>query len=339
VRTRKHLISLFAGAIALAAPLAAAEAAPMQLKFAFIGPPTNAMHKQGIGRWAEKVTADSGGEVAVKVFNGPSLATLFNAYDRLQNGVIEVTYATVGPIVTQFPKTTVSNLPFVAENSTEASLALWRLYERGLIADEFAKVHPVAIITFADVSIHARKPFKTMDDIAGWKIGAQSRLTGQVIEKLGATAISMPVNEFYQSLQRGTIDGAGTAWPAIMAFKIIEVVNTHLEEPLSGEAAFCAMNKSIYAKLPAKAKAAVDKYSGEIFSRWLGEAIDGEFEHGRAAARKMANHTLVKLSPDERKRWEERLAPVTAQWVKSTPNGAAVLTAFREEIAKIRAGK
>ncbi len=199
---RRHLLSLAAAALALAAPMVA-RAAPMQLKFAFIGPPTNAMHKEGIGRWAKLVTDESGGEVEVKVFNGPVLATLFNSYDRLLNGVLD----------------------------------------------------------------------------------------------------------------------------------------THLEEPLSGEAAFCAMNKSVYARLPAKAKAAVDKYSGEIFSRWLGEAIDGDFEQNRAAARKMPGHMLVKLAPDERKTWEARLAPVTENWVKATPNGAAVLAAFREEIAKIRAGK
>ncbi len=337
--TRQHVIPLLAATFALVFAAGAAKAAPMQLKFAFIGPPTNTMHTQGIGRWAQKVNEEAGGEVEVKVFNGPTLATLFNAYDRLLNGVIEVTYATVGPIVTQFPKTTVSTLPFVAENSTEASLALWRLYKRGLIADEYSKVHPIAIISFADVSLHARKPFKTMDDIAGWKFGTQSRITGQVVAALGATPISMPVNDFYQAVQRGTLDGAATAWPALMAFKVIEVVNTHLEEPLSGEAAFCAMNKQVYARLPEKAKAAVDKYSGEVFSRWLGQAIDGEFDHGRAAARKMKSHQLIKLSPAERKRWEERLAPVTADWVKATPNGAAVLAAFREEIANIRAGK
>ncbi len=337
--TRQHLAALVAAALLCAGPLAAAAAAPMQLKFAFIGPKTNAMHTKGMGRWADKVTEDSGGEVEVKVFNGPVLATLFNAYDRLLNGVIEVAFATVGPIVTQFPKSTVSNLPFIADTSIEGALALWRLYERGLIADEYAKVHPIAMITFANVSFHARKPFHTMADIAGWKIGTQSRLTGQVIERLGATPISMPVNNFYQALQRGTIDAAGTAWPGVMAFKIIEVVNTHLDEPLSGETAFCAMNKDVYARLPAKAKAAVDKYSGVTMTRWLGDAIDEDFETNRATAGKMPNHTLVKLSPAERKRWEERLAPVTAEWVKATPNGAAVLAAFREEVAKIRAGK
>jgi hypothetical protein len=33
------------------------------------------------------------------------------------------------------------------------------------------------------------------------------------------------------------------------------------------------------------------------------------------------------------------LAPLTSEWVASVPNGAKVLAAFNEEVARIRAGK
>ena len=212
----------------------------------------------------------------VKIFNGPVLGTLFNIYDRLTNGVVEVAYATVGPIVTQFPKSVVSSLPFETNNAHEGSIALWKVQERGLLSDEFAKVHPLAMIAFANVSFHSRKPLAKLEDIKGMKISAQSRLMGQVSEAFGGTAISMPVNDMYQALQRGTVDAAATAWPAVRAFKIIEVVNVHIEEPLGGESAFNAMNSDIYAKLPGKARAAVDKYSGLTFSEWVGGAIDND---------------------------------------------------------------
>jgi TRAP-type C4-dicarboxylate transport system substrate-binding protein len=253
------------------------------------------------------------------------------------NGVVEIAYATVGPIVTQFPKSTVSTLPFEAQNAHEASLALWRVLERGLLADEYAHVKPLAMISFANVSFHSRKPIAKLEDIKGMKISAQSRLMGQVSEVMGGTAISMPVNDMYNALQRGTVDAAATAWPAVKAFKIIEVVTTHIEEPLGGEAAFNAMNKDVYAKLPEKARAAVDKYSGPVFSEWVGAAIDEDEDEGRRMGQAMAGHKLVKLPPAEEARWKARVQPVIDEWVKATPNGAAVLAAFREEITKVRA--
>ena len=97
---------LGAAVAALALMTGASAADPVQLKFAFIGIPNGAMNQQGMLRWANAVNQESGGEVEVKIFNGPVLGTLFNIYDRLTNGVVEIAYATVGPIVTQFPTIT-----------------------------------------------------------------------------------------------------------------------------------------------------------------------------------------------------------------------------------------
>jgi TRAP-type C4-dicarboxylate transport system substrate-binding protein len=329
---------VFGAAVAACAlMIGAANADPVQLKFAFIGTPQDAMNQHGMLKWANLINQESGGEVEVKIFNGPVLGTLQNVYDRLTNGVVEIAFATVGPIVTQFPKSMVSSLPFETNNGREGSIALWRVQERGLLADEFAKVHPLAMIAFANVSFHSRKPIAKLEDVHGMKIATQSRLMGQVSEAFGGTPVTLAVNDFYQALSRGTVDAAATAWPAVKAFKIIEIVTTHIEEPLGGEGAFNAMNQETYAKLPAKARAAVDKYSGPVFSEWVGTAIDESEEASRANARAMPDHKLVKLAPAEEARWKARVAPVTDAWVKATPNGAAVLAAYREEIAKVRA--
>jgi len=325
-------------AAAVAAVMAgSASADPIQLKFAFIGTVQGAMNQHGMLKWANAVNQESGGEVEVKIFNGPVLGTLQNIYDRLTNGVVEIAYATVGPIITQFPKSAVSSLPFETNNAHEGSMALWKVQERGLLADEFAKVHPLAMIAFANVSFHSRKPIAKLEDIQGMKIATQSRLMGQVSEAFGGTPVSLAVNDFYQALSRGTVDAAATAWPAVKAFKIIEVVTTHIEEPLGGEGAFNAINQETYAKLPAKARAAVDKYSGPVFSEWVGAAIDESESASRDTAKTMSDHKLVKLAPAEEARWKARVQPVVDAWVKATPNGAAVLAAYREEIAKARA--
>jgi TRAP-type C4-dicarboxylate transport system substrate-binding protein len=332
-RVLRYAIAL--GAIALSTS-GSCFAEPVQLKFAFIGPASGHMHQGGMGKFAEAVNKDAAGEVEIKVFNGPVLGTLGNIYDRLLNGVVEIAYGTMGPIITQFPKSSVSMLPFETHNAREGSLALWGALARGVIADEFMRVKPLATVGFANVSFHSRKPIARLEDVKGLKISAQSRLMGQVVEAFGGTAISMPVNDMYPALQRGTVDAAATAWPAVQAFKIIEVVNTHIEEPLGGEGAFVSMNADVYAKLPAKARAAIDRYAGPTFSEWLGVAIDTSEEEGRTIGRHMADHRLVKLDPAEVARWKRQVQPVVDEWIKATPNGAAVLATYREEIAKNR---
>ena len=46
-----------------------------------------------------------------------------------------------------------------------------------------------------------------MSDLAGLKIRVPSKNTGRVIEAWGATAVSMPITQVYQSLETGVVDG------------------------------------------------------------------------------------------------------------------------------------
>jgi len=339
MKTNGFILSALA-AVALAAVAQGAKAAePTLIKFGTTGPAFGPLHEEAYSAWAKDVTDASQGTVEVKVYPGQQLGTMINIYDRMVNGVAEVAYMVLGPIATQFPKTTVVGLPFAASNPMEAAQALWRIYEKGVIADEFAKCHPVAMAAFTNVSFHSRKPFTTLDDFKGMKIGTQSRITGEVVEKSGGTAISLPVAGSYQALSRGIIDAFATGWPAIVPFKMAEVTIAHSDMPVSAEMAFNAMNKDVYAKLPDIAKKAVDKYSGMPFSERMAKAIAKMADQGRQAALARPGAAMVAVPPAEETRWKQRMEPIIDEWVKATPDGAKVLASFRAEIANIRQGK
>ncbi|HKT19507.1 MAG TPA: hypothetical protein VJR47_15775 [Stellaceae bacterium] len=52
----------------------------------------------------------------------------------------------------------------------------------------------------------------------------------------------------------------------------------------------------------------------------------------------MKGQTIETLSPEQHALWTKRIEPVIASWEKSTPNGAHVLAAFRQQVAAIRSG-
>jgi len=61
-----------------------------------------------------------------------------------------------------------------------------------------------------------------------------------------------------------------------------------------------------------------------------------KLRRAEAYVRAMPGHTIAEMEPPEAARLRERIAPVVDEWVKRTPDGAAVLAAYRAEIAKIR---
>ena len=327
-----------AAALALAAlayPAAAAE--PVQLKFAFMPPPQSPYVSQAIGPWIEGVQKDSDGTVEPKLFPGSALANYNNVYDRITNGVIEIAYGIFGNLGNQFPKTSVSVLPFEAEDTETPSIALWRLYERGLVAEGLDQVRPLALFVFPYSGLHSTKAIKSLDDMKGTKIAVFSRTLGQMMELLGGTPVTVQPTEAYQSLSRGLAQATLMGWAGIPTFKLHEVAPYHVEAPLGNSPAFIIMNKDAYGRLPEIGKRAIDRHSYETFSRAMGKSGDRQAEFARGRIKSIPGQAVYPLEKNEEARWRELLKPITEEWVKTTPNGTEILAAFRDEMAKLRA--
>ena len=312
---------------------------PVQLKFAFMPPPQSPYIAHAIGPWAEEVQKESQGTVEVKIFYGPQLANYNNVLDRLTNGVVEVAYGIFGNLGNQFPKASVSVLPFEADDSEVPSVVMWRLYERGLISDGLDVVRPLALLVFPYSGLHSAKPVHTLDDMKGVKVGVFSRQLGDIVELLGGTPITMQPTEVYQSIGRGVISATLMGWAGVPTFKLQEVAQQHIEASLGNSPAFVFMNKDVYAKLPAAGREAVDRFSYEKFSRAMGNSGDRQADGARTRIKGMADQAVYALAPAEAAKWRERLKPIVEEWVRTTPNGAAILAAYREEIKKVRAGQ
>ncbi|HEY1502669.1 MAG TPA: TRAP transporter substrate-binding protein [Stellaceae bacterium] len=335
----RSALSVFAGAMllaALAAPVFADE--PIQLRYGDPGPPDASIHTDLVAPWAEKVNQESDGTLSIKVFAGYTLVNMVNTLDRVSNGVADFAFCILGPVSSQFPKTLVATLPFEAENAHEAGLALQRLYDNGIIADEWTKVKPIGFGIFANTSYHTVPAVKTEADLKGLKVSVQGRLASETLQALGGTPISLPINEVYESLQRGMVVGSAIGWPAAVSFKLTELAHNHVQASLGGEAAIMIMNNQTYAKLSGKAKQAIDANIATPYTNWFNKVIDDTERDNIAIAQKMGNQTIYKLPPDELARWKQRVVPVIDAWAKRTPDGEHVLAAFRKEIAAIRAG-
>jgi TRAP-type C4-dicarboxylate transport system substrate-binding protein len=325
-------------ALGLALLAAPAFADPVQLKFAYPSAPNNALF-QAMQGWADDVNTAANGAIEVKLFPGGVIADNSNMYDRVTGGVADIGFAVFGPVSSVFPKTNVGTLPFEAKDHREDALALWALYEKGIIRDEFAKFHPLAFVVFPGLVIHSKKPIHNLADMKGMKISVEGRVLSQMMPRLGAAPISLQPGELYQSLQRGLVDAVPQGWPSVPTFHLDEVTNFHLEVPLGFNTGYVAINNDSYAKLPPAGKAAIDKFSYKPFVERLIAADDTMQAVGRDATKAMAGQTIAQLDPAEEARWKEAVAPVTEEWVKATPDGAQVLAAFRAELTAIRAGK
>ena len=337
MRVRMNRIAAVASIVAAWSSSTLAE--PVQLKFASPGVPNGHVQVRLIAPFAERMTKDSNGAIDVKVFPGPTLGAFPVIYDRLLNGVTDMTFGLLGPISSQYPQTMVGSLPFETPNAIVGSRALWNILSAGVIAGEWHAVKPLAMVVFPNAGFHARKPIATLEDVRGLKFSVQSRIAAGAVERLGGAPVTLAVTELYPSLQRGTIDVVTIGWPATSSYKVFEVGSNHLTVPIGSEITYFAMNKDSYAKLPAAGKAAIDKNIGDSFEQIIGGVLDDVDAHESRTIGALPGQSITQLKPDEEARWKARVAPVAEQWASATPNGAKVLAAYREAIVNVRSGK
>jgi TRAP-type C4-dicarboxylate transport system substrate-binding protein len=336
----KRLFRVLLAVLALSASCAFAQQ-PIELRMASPAPPQSWINTRGLAEWIKEVEAASGGTITIRLMVGPSLATFENAYDRTLKGIADLAFGTSGSVAGQFPRTEVNQLPFETENPREAALALWRTYERGLFADEYSQVKTLAIFSFPNNLIHTRsKPVKTLADVKGMKLITGGKLGSDIIVALGGAPLALTPSEYYQSISNGLADGTMTAWTAVDSFKVYEVAKLHFTAPLSGGApAYVIMNKRSFDRLPPQARAAIDKYSGEPLVRRMGGVVQALDDAAKEKIRGMPGQTYENISPEEQARWKSRLEVISSDWVKRTPNGATILSGFREEVKRVRAGQ
>jgi TRAP-type C4-dicarboxylate transport system substrate-binding protein len=133
------------------------------------------------------------------------------------------------------------------------------------------------------------------------------------------------------------VEGAVIAWTAVDTFKLHEVTHNHFQAPISNATAYVIMSKRSFDRLSPQAKAAIERFSGEPFTRTLSEVVQRQDDAAQERVHKLPGHAFETITPDERARWVKQLERIAADWSKTTPNGAAILSGFREEVKKARA--
>jgi TRAP-type transport system periplasmic protein len=282
--------------------------------------------------WMDKVNAD--GSVRLEPFF--NIATFRNAYDRVVNRVADVGYAGISGMRGKLPGSNVAELPTDLDSSEIGSAALWRLYEKGLISGEYNEVRLLAIFVFPQNRLNSSRPIKSLADVKGMRVATMSRGAAEIVTRLGGAPVTGNPASLYGIMQHHTADAAVTGWNGLVTFKLGEVTSYHIDQGFDSGGGVVLMNKDVYAKLPAKAKAAIDTNSGYAASRMIGAAWDKLYAAAKEKIRSTPGHTIVELTPAEKTHFQKDIAaPIRAEWVKETKNGAAILAAFEAETAKL----
>lgn len=342
--TRRSFTAVAAASVAMPALLRVtrANAQEVTLRMHHFLPPVSNGHARFLRPWADKVQADSGGRIKIDIFPSMQLGgTPPQLFDQARDGVADLVWTLPGNTPGRFPGTEVMELPFVAaKRAITNSRAMQEIYETQL-RDEYKEVHPICMWAHDHGLIHANKQVRTMEDLRGLKLRFPTRLAGEALKALGATAIGMPIPQVPESLAQRVIDGCVVPWEVVPAIKVQELLRYHTEIPgsptLYTATFILAMNKAKYEGMPADLRKVIDANSGQVAAQMAGTMWDQQAVAVSDMVRKRGN-TITVIDEAEAARWRKTTEPVIEAWIKSTKDrgidGTKLLETARAAIAK-----
>jgi TRAP-type C4-dicarboxylate transport system substrate-binding protein len=99
------------------------------------------------------------------------------------------------------------------------------------------------------------------------------------------------------------------------------------------------MTKKKYNSLPPKARAILDKYKGEYFTRFWAERLYDRVREIQDKISKDSKHTLYTPNADEIQQWKAATDPIIAGWNKVNDRWDELLNAYEAGLVKARALK
>jgi TRAP-type C4-dicarboxylate transport system substrate-binding protein len=312
-----------------------ANAETVKLKFSTWEPPQSWGPKRIYEPWIRAVEKASGGTLKIDMYAGASLGKPVAQLQNIKNRVADIGILVPSFTPGRFKYNEIGELPLLWSDPTVAGIAATHLVRKGLL--KYPDIKVVGVVMTAAYQLHANRPMTRLEDLKGLKIRAAGPIFGKIVRAIGATPVGIPTPSVALSISRGVLNGAMNDWTLAKTFRILDVTPHHYEVPLGGVIALIGMNKQSYASLPPKAKAAIDKYSGEYISRLWGDVVKSETKAVVSSIKTNSKHTIVYPSAAELKRWKARLRPIVDGWAATSPEHKKRLQAFEAALAAARA--
>lgn len=254
---------------------------------------------QVVDRWAAEVEALSNNEIDVQVFGADSLVKANDNILAVAKGDIECAFSLNFQWGKTLPLMNVTLGPY-----TMSSIEAWKKWPgseaaaflEGKLAEKGVKNIVWMFQTNTSVFTSKGKFLRTPEDFQGIKMRGLGPAFDRALIAMGATTVSMPGSEVYQSLATGVIDAAVTDVAAAYSRKYYEVQDHFVVVPVLAAYLHGYVTPSFYEGLTDSQKAALAE-AGEKASAW---ALEASQEAAAAAPSQLAEKGVnVHIATDE----------------------------------------
>ena len=296
--SRKIASGLFGLGAALTVSGAASVASADTLRFA-IGWPLNTNAAGSFDTFSEILDKETGGEMTAKIYP-LSLLNFLESTSGVRDGIADLTTILLPYFLTEFPASNFGTelaalTDLVVEDGNRVGIVFagayneWLLFNCPSCLSEFSAQNAVYLGGGSSTRYHliCNKKVNTLEELQGARIRAGGAWWARWATAMGATPVSMSINETFEGLNQGVLDCSASSNPELKNFGFIDVVK-FLTEGAPGSqfpSATAVVNKDVWSGASETERKAMLKAAAGLAAKITYVYIE-ESEVGIAEAKK-----------------------------------------------------
>ncbi len=329
------------GALVLGSSTAMAQAVKLRVADSF--PNGHFIGEKITKPWVAKINERAGKFVNLEYYPAEQLGKAKDVLALTGSGVVDIGYVAPAFVGDKLPLSVVAELPIHFKSSCEATMAFYKLATGdGILAkQEFApnnvRVLWTVVLVPYQVMLGSKVNFDGLKSLQGLKIRTTGGAKEFAVRKLGAVPVQIPSPEVYESVTRGTVDGALWPFTSVYSYGMENAFHSStVGENFGSFVVTYVINERKWKSLPPDAQKVITLASEETLKSAC-NVVDAEDVE---AIRKLkaAGWKIPELSAADRTELHNRLSSVSKEWAdaldKRGKPGSQVLRAYQNELAK-----
>ena len=287
---------------------------PVELKYGEWSPPMSGVAKLD-QKMLDMIMEKSQGKIKITSYFAETLLKYPDVFRGTQSGVADISYWVIGTMGSPEKLSTVIRLPFNGINSMEMGTA---------VAEKLFRTNPELISEYKDLEVlgfrsmaiyhvhTVKKPVSVPADMKGMKVIASGGWVDYA-RVTGAAPVSLPIGDYYISLERGLVEGQYAHFPVCYIFKLLDVLKYHTVVKSSSIPDCFLINKNTWNSLSPD----LQKIIRDAIQWRTAEAMRFDYEEEERAidyAKKRGNK-IYYPNADEMKLWLESAKPAHEIWI------------------------
>lgn len=253
----------------------AAQAAPeFTLSLNLPIPPIHTRWQGPLKTWVEEIEKRSEGRIKIEPYFAEALSPRAEAFESVKSGIADITECAYEANSGQFPfhegVLSISSPQYALDNGSALIKGMYAKHPEVLKELEGVKL----LVSHASGSLilgTTKKPIKSLEDLKGMKIQANTAMIAERLKKLGVSVVSMPLGDLYTALEQGVIDGANLSPELLVSRRWGDCIKNLTQISLQNTLFYIAMNEDVFNNLPEDLQKIILDVSGDFSDKIFGD--------------------------------------------------------------------